>query len=221
MRRSIEVELRYELKDYNDEINFDLLSDERIIDKYYDTKNGKFFVNGIFMRDRNGKKLDFKFNLEDLEDQDFNNDHTHCDEYTFPIPLKKSYLKDFLSLQKLLKFKNPKKFDFPNFLKVNDFIPLVVVDKERRQGVIDEYKICLDKVNNLGTFLEVEKSFEVEVGEDDYLDKLEELKKDIIDFVEDYRLKTFRVETGYCELILRQTNFNLYKKGKYLLDKDK
>jgi hypothetical protein len=61
------------------------LSSGRIVDEYFDTIDGLYYQQGIFIRSRNNETLDVKFNPHHLTDKS-NNDHVSCCEYSFDIP---------------------------------------------------------------------------------------------------------------------------------------
>ena len=53
---------------------------------------------------------------------------------------------------------NPDEMD--KILKLLNWVPQVEVKKMRKKGKWDEYEICLDKVEELGDFMEIEKMVE-------------------------------------------------------------
>jgi len=220
MKREIEVELRYGILG-DSSIDLKFFKKKRVIDIYFDTKTGSFFKKGIFIRRRDNRRLDFKFNLESIKGSDFKNDHSHCDEYTFKIPFQNSDKAKFREVCTLLKIKIPKKFVFENFLDINSFIPLVIIDKIRKETERDGFHICIDNVKNIGVFIEVEKTIELEENEKDYEKKLDKIKESINQFVYSLGISVKRNEIGYCELALREINFDLYRQGKYVLEEDK
>src|SRR5262245_42734712 len=92
MGRSIEIELKFEILDAPQVQAFvqdlSLLGHKRIVDVYLDTPAGVLFKQGIFIRVRDGQKLDIKFNQEDMaKGLDEKPEHTHCDEVSCPLPL--------------------------------------------------------------------------------------------------------------------------------------
>ena len=50
---------------------------------------------------------------------------------------------------------DPKEME--HIIKMLDYVPYVDIKKKRRTGTLDEYEICLDEVEGLGNFIEVEK----------------------------------------------------------------
>jgi len=217
----IEVESRYEIIGEIPKFPFVLSGEKRVVDTYLDTKEGMFYQQGVFIRNRNNSKLDFKFNLENFLDPKLKNDHSHCDEYSFDIPFNKKSIKAFEELCTILKLKFPNQFTYQQFLKDNLFDTLVTIDKKRYKAEDSGFEICLDVIAGVGNFIEVEKLIEVDQFGDKYTQVLNETKKSIESYINSIGIKAERFEAGYVELILQNTNFELYKKGKYLLNKDK
>ncbi len=124
-----EVELKYEISESNLIEKF--LSDGEVkkiknsVDKYYDNKDFSFFKQGIFIRVRDNKKLDFKYNFEDDK-------HEYCQENSFELPLRKEKSDSFNKLLKVLGFKPiGNDISLPAFIKLNNLIEFVVIDKAR------------------------------------------------------------------------------------------
>lgn len=224
MKRSIEIELRYQILKDATPLKFRNLfgnpTKKHVFDEYLDTAKGELYRKGVFIRIRNYKNLDFKFNLEDLLKKNFKNDHTHCDEYSFIIPFNQRKQQSFQSVCNILNLHSPTtKFSFQHFKKENNLTSLVTVDKERYTYKHPDYIISVDYLNNLGQFLEIERivqlpSRNVEVN-------LERHKQQIKNFASSLGFKLQPNNTGYCELALREQNFDLYQQGKYVLETDK
>ena len=91
---------------------------------------------------------------------------------------------------------------------INDLslAPFVVIEKTRQiykgQGV----EISLDKIENLGDFIEIEVK-----------------EKSRIDYFRSWAADhgLVHIPTGYVELYLRQTDFDTYILGPYILPEDK
>jgi predicted adenylyl cyclase CyaB len=225
MKRTIEIELRYEIETSNFDLALKPIKQSQIIDIYYDVNDGNFYKKGVFIRKRNNKKLDFKFNLEDFINTDNPNDHTHCDEYSFEIPFAKNQLPNMKEVCSILELDLPLEFSFNGFLKTNDLLSFIKVDKQRTISKDNDYIISIDEVKGLGKFLEIERDVEIDKDNEDYQQRFNKIKKEIDDYANqlasqsNFQIK--RNHTGYCELILRESNFELYKQGKYVLDEDK
>ncbi|MBU0975735.1 MAG: CYTH domain-containing protein [Patescibacteria group bacterium] len=222
MKREVEVELKYNVLDpiVINKLDIQVVGKRRVVDVYYDTTKGELFKRGIFIRNRNANKLDFKFNFEDIAGKSFKNDHTHCDEYSFDLPLSAEDKERFHKVCSILDIDAPGNLSLSEFLKANGYVELVVVDKERTVAKKNGFDISIDEVEDLGVFLEVERLLEIEAGEDNYEVMLDDLKQKIDTFVQSLGLNVEQNMTGYCELILLKTNFELYKQGKYVLEED-
>jgi len=221
MTRTIEVESRYRIMGDIPKFSFPFSDERRIVDTYLDTKDGSFYQQGVFIRNRNNLKLDFKFNLESFLDQNLKSDHSHCDEYSFDMPFNKASAKDLKQVCSILKLKFPAKFTYKEFLKINSLSPLVVVDKKRYIAEDSGFELSIDVIKDVGNFIEIEKLVKVDTHSDKYQQVLDQTKQSIQKYVKSLGIKAERFETGYVELILQNTNFELYMKGKYLLNKDK
>ncbi|MBW2963483.1 CYTH domain-containing protein [Candidatus Woesearchaeota archaeon] len=203
----IEVELKFQVLDEEEVKIFlkdlEYVSEKRIVDVYLDTVEGDLFKKGIFIRVRDGKKLDFKYNLED-DDR-----HEHCDEHSFVLPL--GNISGVNSNCKILGLKEIEK-NFEEFKEKNNLINSMTVDKVRKKFKDEEFEYCLDKVEGMGLFLEIEA--EGKEGED-----LEAIKAKMREKLKGLDLK--KITTGYNEIYWRKHNFELYMQGKYLLEEDK
>jgi adenylate cyclase class IV len=209
--KNIEVEFRFqvtnesEVRDFLNRLTF--LKRISQNDVYYDTESGDFFKRGIFMRSRNGKALDFKFNLEDEE-----NKHEDCNERSFPLPISGSDLDGLKKVCDLLGLKAPDAADMEEFMRINSLREFVVIDKVREEFSDDEFVFCLDDVKGFGKFLEIEAM--ASPGSD-----LKEIKERMIKRVSVFNPKF--LPTGYIELVVKKKNLDLYKQGRYLLEEDK
>lgn len=218
MEQNIEVELKFQVLNETKVRQFlevlEFKKESRVIDTYLDTLDGNLFQKGVFVRIRDGNLLDFKFNKEDF----LNNsdgivlNHTHCDEHSFPLPLQENMLKDLNETLVLLKMKSISLANLEDLKKQNNLIESMVIDKVRRKYVDGHFDIVLDDVKDLGIFLEIE-----------YLakrtDNLSNIKEEMRARLIGLDLKP--IPTGYNELYWKKHNFDLYLKGKYLLEEDK
>ena len=57
-------------------------------------------------------------------------------------------------------------------LKLLNWSPMVEVKKVRRKGKLGEYEICLDQVEQLGTFIELEKMTSDDANPEDVREEL-------------------------------------------------
>lgn len=212
----IEIEKKYQLLTTDiGELTRKLtyIAEKRVIDDYFDTPDGQFYQAGVFIRIRNQSSLDIKFNPDHLGNSNVS-DHVSCHEYSFQEPFQESDKPLFKSLESLIGIRQPSERSFSSFVDTNNLQPLIVIDKIRQTYTNESYTIVVDHIENLGVFMEVEYS-----GSPDEGLKLEQILSGIDALMEGIPAKS--LSTGCFEMILRQKNFDLYKKGKYLLDKDK
>ena len=209
--KNIEVEFRFEVTDekraddFLSKLTFVKKSHQR--DIYFDTDAGDLFKRGIFLRTRNGKTLDFKFNLEDNE-----NKHEDCDEHSFVLPLSEDDWQRLASVCKRLGLKIPKVIELERILESNKLKEFVVIDKVRKEFSDGEFTFCFDDVKNFGKFLEIEAM--AAKGAD-----LDGLKRRMVERVRALNPKF--LPTGYIELFVKKKDFNLYKQGRFILHEDK
>ena len=215
MEKTIEVELKFEvgddtlIKTFLASLTKQSQSDEE--DIYYDSKDGFLFQRGIFIRIRNNSRLDFNFN-EEMINANVQKDHMHCSEHTFPIPLE---MKDLQSLNETLSFlslDNLKDISWPMLQAQNNWKPLAVIKKNRTVYTDGTFLYMYDEIEKIGTFLEVE----AHTTDSGKVPLIEQAIQNALTY-----LPLAYINTGYCELYLRKTRPELYKKGKYLLESDK
>lgn len=215
MNSRVEIEIKFKVKDQKNVREFldnkEFLEKKKILDIYYDTKAAKLYQKGIFIRKRNSKKLDFKFNIDDIEDLGKFSDHSHCDEYSYEIPLKNDNLKDINEVLSLLRLNRVKEASLSNIIEVNNFYETVVIDKTRFIYKDSDFTYSYDYVKNLGKFLEVEKLT-------DSSENVDIIKKKIKNKVKKLNLEI--ITTGYNELYYRKYDFKTYLNGRFLLLKD-
>ena len=221
MKRQIEVELKFQVLNPEKlkEI-FGVLPDQKQnTDVYLDNKEGDLFKRGIFVRVRDGKKLDFKFNMEDGKVGTY--DHTHCDEYSFELPLRLEDKEKFQEVCEILEMK-PFENSLEDFKQNNSLSDLVIVDKKRCSFSKNGFIITVDELTGVGNYLEIEKDVEIEaLSAEEEKRMLDDIKKDINDYVVSLGLDLKEIKIGYCEIALRQKNFELYKMGQYVMEEDR
>jgi adenylate cyclase class IV len=207
--RGTEVEFRFRVNDEKRARAFlgklEFLGKSSQKDVYYDTEAGDLFKRGIFIRTRNGKSLDFKFNLED-------NAHEDCDEHSFTLPMSPQDGEGLERVCRMLGLKIPGKIGIDDFLRINGMREFVVIEKVRENFGDGEFTYSFDNVKGFGLFLEIEAM--ASSGSD-----LASLKKRMRERV--MHLDPQFIPTGYIEFFVRRLDFGLYKQGKYLFDEDR
>jgi len=193
--------VEYEVKFQADDFMFSKVTDglshigtKRQCDTYYDTPNHVLFLNAVFLRKRDDKVIDIKYNFDKSDIS-----HLFCNEDRFNFPLSKesnNSLSTFLS--QLIQCRGESGDAFKRY-QLDEF---VVINKCREIYRGDDVEVSFDIVDNLGKYVEIEARTEKGI---DYINNL--LIKENIQ----------RIKTGYVELYLKQYNYELYQKGKYLV----
>jgi adenylate cyclase class IV len=213
---NIEVELRYEVVDlasistFIEKLNF--LKKKQDIDIYFDTREADLLSKGIFIRARNARTIDVKFNRECINDPLLPM-QPYCEEYSFSNPITEQEYKRFNEIVSSLKLKTVEFSNdfFERFKEANNFSEHYRIEKERAEYSTDIFTIAFDEVKDLGMFLEVEC-----MANDK--SEVEDIEKKMRDFVKPLALKPFN--TGYGTLFLRKNNFAHYLKSRFILKED-
>lgn len=173
-------------------------------DVYFDTVDKTLYKFGAFIRIRNGKIVEIKFNPN-------NNDFSHLesDETRFDLPLTSSSifaLKDFLGKFVDFEYDAINQGDTESILQSLGLHKFVTISKRREIYSKPGVEFCIDSVENLGEFIEIES-----INQD--------LSKKYQEWISREGIKVIPV--GYVELYLRKYDFSTYMTGRYLLDEDK
>jgi len=162
-------------------------------DTYYDTLDYTLFLNAVFLRKRNDKVVDIKYNFDKTDIS-----HLFCNETSFKLPLSEEAKNSFdVFLSQLIQ---PVKNDDDIFQKYQ-LEKFVVVNKSREIYQGNDIEVSFDIVENLGEFIEIEAKTEKGIN-------------NIKNYMQNKNIQ--RITTGYVELYLKKYNYNLYQKGKYL-----
>ena len=217
MKKVKEIELKFQVLDklqlekFLENLKF--LKKVRIKDIYFDTKDANLYKRGIFIRIRNGNKLQIKFNPSDVLNQNEVSIHEICSEYSFELSLSKD---DVDKLNTIFLFLNLKQISTPSIdelKKINSLIDSIIIDKERKVFTNGKFLIVVDNVKELGTFIEIEAK--VEKNENININTI---KNEMLKIIESLRVR--KITTGYNELWWRKYNFEIYLQGRYLLEED-
>jgi predicted adenylyl cyclase CyaB len=212
MEKNLEVELKFQVLDELQTKNFlknlKFLGEKRNVDVYLDTKDGDLYKRGIFIRIRDNKKLEFKFNLADIQSKEFSK-HEHCDEFSFPLPLTQDSIRKINEVCRILGLKEA--LSLEELKSKNNLIDSIVIDKVRQKFTDGKFEYSFDDVKDLGKFLEIE--YKASSDED-----VEKIKEEMREKLKSLNLKL--ITTGYNELYWRKNNFELYLQGRYLLEED-
>ncbi len=212
---TIEIELRYEILNHQELAdflkNYSLRNTKHDTDEYYDTVDRRLYKLGIFIRARNNKKLEIKFNRATLDNPNLPI-QDYCEEHTFILPLIENELTRLNELLISLKFNAIEKADFSDLMRANNFEIHYTVDKMRTTYQHDSFTICIDQVANLGTFLEIEL-----MARD--ISQLEDVKMHMALLLKGLSLQPLK--TGYGTLLLRKKDFQEYLQGRFILPEDR
>jgi adenylate cyclase class IV len=211
----IEIELRYQILDTHQLApflaSFQPLHRKQDIDIYLDTPQAILYQRGIFIRIRNGRKLDFKFNRACLDNpalaiQD------HCEEHSFALPLIAADLPKINDLLVSLDLKPIATADLALLESVNNFDTHYTVDKIRTSYKHNLFTLCVDEVADLGTYLEIELMAST-------LDNLDSIKNQMQGLL--FGLDLTPLKTGYGTLLLRKKDLTHYLLGRFILEEDR
>lgn len=213
-QHAIEIELRYEVLKPEQLSSFvtplQKKHTKHDIDIYFDTPTDYLHKNGIYIRTRNHKKLDIKFNRACLDNPDLAI-QDYCEEHSFTLPLQE---KDLLTINRLLVSLNLKPMriaSLENLKSINQFHEQCVVDKIRTSYAFNNFTICIDEVKDLGTFLEIELMA-------DSAENVLKVKQEMLTLIHDLDLKP--IKTGYINLLLRKKDFAHYLMGRFIMEED-
>jgi len=214
--KQIEVELKFEVTDEDDiksilDQGFTYKSTGQLVDTYYDNSGNDLFKKGIFIRIRNKDTLDFKFNMRDIQSDRFSEEYTHCNEYSFALPIQTKKIHAFLEVLTMLGLNTSGVDSFDSFLHQNNLSQSIVVDKTRTTYTKDDTTICVDQVKGLGNFVEIEILVKDESQSKAAQEKILSL----------FPKNKKPVTTGYTALSWKKKDFEVYKAGKYHTAEDR
>ncbi len=215
MANTIEIELRYEILDATQTTSFfasaQQLSKKHDIDVYWDNPERILWKRGIFIRTRNDKKLDLKFNRECLNNANIER-LDYCEEHSFQLPLTTDDLPKLNSLLLSLNLKELSHASLDSLIATNNFNVHYIIDKVRTSYNYQGFTVAVDEVADLGTFLEIELMTQ-------NANKLEQIKNDMKTSLAGLKLKPLRL--GYCSMILKKHQYECYQQGRYAAPEDR
>jgi predicted adenylyl cyclase CyaB len=214
--KQIEVELKFEVTS-DSEIQevlskgFTHKSTDRLEDIYFDNLNNDLFKKGVFIRVRNQNTLDFKFNMRDIQSERFSKEYTHCNEYSFDLPITVEKISALHEVLELLGLNKTGVTSFDSFLIQNNLLQSIAVDKTRDTYTKQNINVCVDEIKELGRFVEIEILVNNE-------NQINAAKKTILSLFPGNKKP---VTTGYVALTWRNKDFETYKAGKYHTAEDR
>lgn len=213
--KNIEVELKFQILDEDQIKRFlkklKFINAGRMVDVYLDTKEGNLYKKGIFVRIRDNKKLEIKFNLDAFQNQNGLSRHEECSEFSFPLPLVKNSINTINEICRKLNLKEIAISSIEELKNKNNLIDSMVIDKIRQKYTDGKFEYSFDDVKGLGKFIEIEFLTSKE-------NNFEEIKNEMRKRLKGLKLKL--ITTGYNEVYWRKYNFNLYLQGRYLFEED-
>lgn len=207
----IELELKHEIKSIPKVLGeLDIIKEKDQVDIYYDTHNYDLLRNGNFLRIRNDKRLEFKLYAGD-------DSHLFCQETDFDLD-KLSNNKD--KINDILMGIGLKTLDnltsFKQIIDSNGLIVLSPIIKHRTSYKYDDnIIISVDKVDNLGIYMESEIMIDKNNLSSNEADKI---KEELVSSLKKASILTGKeksVNIGYVELYLLKYNIEVYNLGKY------
>jgi adenylate cyclase, class 2 len=176
------------------------------VDIYYDTASFDCFRQAVFLRMRNHARLEIKFHEDD------DPDHIRSTERVFPLESGPQLVKEMNAL--CARF-------IPNWCEVNTvedaihangLVELARIRKQRTQYTCKDLILCIDHVEGLGDFFEMEAHAQEGTETDQAVAMLQS-------FVHKLALPGLQpVRIGYVEMWLRQHFPQLYHQGKYRVE---
>ena len=172
-------------------------------DTYYDTEEFDLLRQAVFVRVRNHQCLEFKFNEQAAPA------HIQSTERVFslmPEPQQAAEMNALFS-RFLPHWRSANTVE--EVLHQNDLIELAHIENQRVQYTYDDLLVCVDQVEGLGDFVEIEA--QCEEGSD--TSQVETLEAQVQCFAADFAARQVRV--GYVELWLQKHHPQAYQVGKY------
>jgi len=175
----------------------------QISDTYYDTTALELLRQAVFVRIRNQRRLEFKFNEQAAAV------HIQSTERAFSLEPERQQADAMNALFARFLPQWHMVYSVEEAIDQNCLIELAYIENTRMRYVADELTICVDQVEGLGDFLEIEAS--CEEGED-----TSQLVAKVQSFVNG--LDARRLQVGYVELWLQKHHPQAYQVGKYQED---
>ena len=171
------------------------------VDVYYDVDTRALFMRGVFVRIRDELYLDVKYNSDDDD-----NRHLICEETRYQLPTRPTEIRElasFLAQFGLSSSGHPTTLD--ELFKQTGLARWVTLAKHRTTFTQPGVELCVDEVEDLGRFVEIEVSES-------------ELAERYVGWAAEKGLRHLPV--GYVELYLRQHDYDTYARGRYTLPED-
>lgn len=169
-------------------------------DIYYDTSSFDLFSQAVFVRVRNRQRLEFKFNEQAAPE------HLFCTERAFPLTARRGRV---AAMNSLFAGFLPRWQAAPTIgeaLSKNGLVELARIENSRAEYRYENLVVCVDHVEGLGDFLEIETQCEVESETPRAIEQVQAFAAG---------LDARQVHIGYVELWLQKYLPRAYRQGKY------
>ncbi len=208
----IEVELKFEIaphgwKQLQDKLDampgMHRSGQSEGLDSYYDTSSFDCLQQAVFLRIRNHTSLQIKFH------EDADPAHIHSTERAFPLHSDSLAMKEMNTLCACFVPEWREACTVKDAFQTNGFLEFARIKKLRTQYLYSDMIICIDRVEGLGDFLEIETQCEEGMETEEVVISLQR-------FVADLAFPALQpVSIGYVELWLRKYLPQTYRLGKY------
>lgn len=169
-------------------------------DTYYDTPTFELLSQAVFVRVRNQQRLEFKFNKQAAPE------HLYCMERAFSLS---SGPRQVAEMDKLFAGFLPRwraAGTVNKALHENGLIELARIENRRVEYIYENLIVCLDHVEGLGDFLEIETQCEEESETSQAVAQVQAFAAGV---------EARQVHVGYVELWLQKHHPDAYRRGKY------
>ncbi|HZS77240.1 MAG TPA: CYTH domain-containing protein [Ktedonobacteraceae bacterium] len=200
----IEVELKFAITpDSRARLERNLRTCARCLhnsDVYYDTPSFDLLGQAVFVRVRNQQRLEFKFNEQAAPA------HLFCTERTFSLAAGPEQIAEMNKLfaEFLPRWQAADTID--GGLDKNSLIELARIENQRAEYHYENMVVCVDHVEGLGDFLEIETQCEEESETPQAIERIQAFAAG---------LEARQVHIGYVELWLQKYHPLAYRQGKY------
>jgi adenylate cyclase class IV len=176
------------------------------VDTYYDTASFDCFRQAVFLRLRNQTRLEIKFHEDD------DPDHMRSTERVFPLESGPQLVKEmnalcahFIPTWRVVN-------SVAEAIRANNLVELARIRKQRTQYTYKDLILCLDRVEGLGDFFELETHGQEGTDNNQAIARLQSFAQ----MLTQADLRPVRI--GYVEMWLRQHHPRLYHQGKYRVE---
>jgi len=169
-------------------------------DTYYDTPSFDLLGQAVFVRVRNRQRLEFKFNEQAAPE------HLYCTERAFPLASGPRQIAEMNTLFAGFLPRWRAADTISEALHENGLIELARIENRRAEYRYGDLAVCVDHVEGLGDFLEIETQCEVESETRRAIEQVQAFAAG---------LEARQVHVGYVELWLQKHLPRAYRQGRY------